>query len=306
MVGIHKNAAWNASLRAVNALSPEIRAAFAAWFSALTGLTTTEIEKAIDAGSVGAVVASIWDEAAENEGIDDLDARLQAELERVVAEMVKAAGLSQWKSLDIVATFTLDNPYSIAWIPAYAAEQVTLVSDATKEAIAEIVERGFIEGNPPREMAREIRDMIGLLPQQARSLANYRAGLVAAGESPARVAKLVERRHQQMLTDRAEMIARTETIDAHANGALQSWRTARDRGFIPMGTRKVWSAATASERTCPICQALHGKVIELDGEFSAVYQMSPESAPKSITKMAPTAHPRCRCAMKLEIVRTDQ
>lgn len=308
VVVVAKNAAWKASLNAAGALEPRIVRAIAQWLAALTGVTIRQLEAAINAGDVGMIVASIWDEAAENEGIDDIDARLESTLAGVVADMVAKAGLSQWGSLGITADFALDNPYSIAWIPEYAAEQVTLVSDATKKAIAEVVERGFVEGNPPREMAQEIKEMIGLLDSQERTLSNYTTALRAAKRpngkplyTDEQIRRMSAKKHAQLLTERAEMVARTETIDAHANGALQSWQVARDEGYLPAGVRKIWSAALASERTCPICRALHGSIVELDGEFEAKYKPSPKAESKTITRRAPTAHPRCRCAMKLEI-----
>jgi hypothetical protein len=288
---VRKDAAWDASLRSASTLTPELTSALARWFSALTGVSTAQITAALTAGEAGAVIASIWDSAAENEGIDDLDARLQTELTAVVSGMVERAGLSQWKSLGLGAGFTLRNPYSEAWIPSHVGELVTGVSDRTKSVIAEIVGRGFVQGNPPREMAAEIEQVIGLDAVRARQI----AALAEDGASDALLARL----HKQGIRDRALTIARTETIDAHAAGAVDSWRAARDRGLLPKYAKKVWIAAVGSERTCARCLALDGLVVELDGQFSAAYVETDGGKGYTVTTHQPTAHPRCRCSLAL-------
>lgn len=296
---VAKDGAWTSSLRAASAYTPEYLAALARWFSALSGLSEAEVLAALTAGEAGEITAALWDAAAENEGIDDLDARLQAELTAATTQMCSAAGVSQWQSLGFGAGFDVRNPYSEAWIPAHAAELVTGVSLVTKEAIAAEVAKGFAEGYPPREMATAIRGMIGLLPSQVSSLRNYEQSLREAGYSEAMIRARLKQRYSRLLTERAEMIARTETINAHAQGALASWRVAQDRKLLPVKVQKVWIATFGSDRTCPICLSLHDAVIGLDGDFSAVYQMTPLSRPKRVTASAPTAHPRCRCRMAL-------
>lgn len=293
-------ASWSASLNEAEAYSPEYVAAMTRWLSALTGLSQAQVEAALTAGDVGMITAQLWDAAAQNESIEDLDARLQAEVQATIAKMVEAAGVSQWASLGFKATFDLDNPYSAAWIPEGAASLVTEVSASTKRAIAEVIERGFAEGNPPREMAREIRTMIGLTSQGRASLASYAADLAKDPKrKPAQTARMVEKRHAKLLNDRALLIARTETIDAHAEGALGSWRDARDKGLLPPGVAKIWIAAAGSDRTCPICMALHDTIVGIDAEHSAVYQLTSVSPFKTITARAPTAHPACRCSLAL-------
>jgi hypothetical protein len=79
--------------------------------------------------------------------------------------------------------------------------------------------------------------------------------------------------------ERAIMIARTETMNAHGRGALEGYLAAREEGIF---LKKAWSAAPDA---CPICiENEDAGPIELDEPF-------PSGA------MHPTEHPKCRCTL---------
>jgi SPP1 gp7 family putative phage head morphogenesis protein len=73
---------------------------------------------------------------------------------------------------------------------------------------------------------------------------------------------------------RAEMLARTETIRAHAEATLQEFS---NWGVIGVTVKAEFRTAT-DYRVCPICASMHKKVYSLD-EASGVIPV----------------HPRCRC-----------
>jgi len=70
---------------------------------------------------------------------------------------------------------------------------------------------------------------------------------------------------------RPDIIARTETIRLANIGLIDTYKGA--------GIKKVRWLAAASERTCEICNALHGQVFDIN------------------TVSPPPAHPRCRCSL---------
>jgi SPP1 gp7 family putative phage head morphogenesis protein len=74
---------------------------------------------------------------------------------------------------------------------------------------------------------------------------------------------------------RAEVIARTEIIRAHAEGQLQSME---EMGITEVGVAVEWSTA-GDERVCPKCEALEGIVLKV----SEAHGMIPR-------------HPNCRCS----------
>lgn len=74
---------------------------------------------------------------------------------------------------------------------------------------------------------------------------------------------------------RAEMIARTEIIRAHAEGQLDAFEK---MGVQEIGVEVEW-LATADDRTCPECESMEGTIFSIDEARGMI-----------------PAHPNCRCA----------
>lgn len=86
--------------------------------------------------------------------------------------------------------------------------------------------------------------------------------------------------------DRAEMVARTEIIRAHAQGQVAAMRNS---GVVE---QKAWS--TAGEDVCDDCQANEDEgAIDLEDDFPSGDD-------------APPAHPMCRCAVVAVIADEDE
>jgi hypothetical protein len=80
--------------------------------------------------------------------------------------------------------------------------------------------------------------------------------------------------------DRAEVIARTESMTAANEGQRQSWDQAVDAGLLPQDATRVWIAAADP---CPECEDLDGEEVALDEEY-------PNDGGDG-----PPLHPNCRC-----------
>jgi len=87
---------------------------------------------------------------------------------------------------------------------------------------------------------------------------------------------------------RLDSIYRTEYVTAQNEGILAR---SRDAGH----KMKQWNAAL-DERTCPVCgDQLHGTIIPIDEEFSAVVEH--KNGSEEISVNGPPAHPNCRCVL---------
>lgn len=165
-----------------------------------------------------------------------------------------------------------------------AASMVTLISEETRAAIRALIVRAISEGIPPYEAARMIRAMVGMNAQQALAAMNYREQLIDSGLSLDRIDLLLERYIAKKVRQRADLIARTEIMDALNDGALEGWKQARADGLLGAGATKE-VIVTPDERLCPVCEPLDGQeqpldkpFLTADGEF-----------------MMPPFHPACRC-----------
>ena len=123
---------------------------------------------------------------------------------------------------------------------------------------------------------------------------------IGSGESRGQLIKRI-RSHfdSRALADR---VVRTESIWAHNEGTMQAWMQS---GVV---TGKKWDTVI-DDRNCPFCEAMNGKVIELEGNY---YQKgdSLEVGGQVMnftyeTVQHPPLHPQCRCQLIPIIVDED-
>jgi len=239
--------------------------------------SASQIVRAIEIGELGAVQSAIK------------YAKLSVHLEPLLGTMnaaIVAAGKVTIQNIGVAVRFDMRNPFAEQAAITHRARLVRDVSTATQKGIANLVRKGLAEGIPPRDLAKLVKPMIGLTNNQASAALNLRKTLLKHGVSKEVTSKTVGRYIEKKLRERAETIARTETIRASNAGTQAAWSEARERGLIRVGGEpREWIAAY-SERTCPICQALDGETVPFDAVFSN-------------GSMYPPAHPRCRCAVGL-------
>jgi hypothetical protein len=183
--------------------------------------------------------------------------------------------------------FDMTNPRVYQWIERHAADLVVGIDTETKEAIRQIVARMFREGIPPRSAARLIREVVGLTVRQATALDTYRASL---GDTE-RAEQLVEQYSTRLLTQRGELIARTESMTAANQAQHELWKQARDEGFLEEErTKRKW-IVTPDSRLCALCSPIPGQgPVGLDEPFIG--------GDGSVV-MNPPLHPACRCTTAL-------
>lgn len=228
----------------------------------------------------------------------------EAEVERVL-RLVRAVDNRVQKA----GLFSLDNPYSAKWIEQRSAQLVKgTITDQARAAISSILAEGLGQ-RTTREIAEDIEAITGLgLTEREfaamerrreetlkRLIKDHPKTPLKKLEDRARLA--ADRYGQQLRKKRAMRIARTETVEAEAQGVVQAWRVSRDQGLIDSNYQKEWVAAsgTSSRPPCPICMELDEQTVPLDENFQA----------GTLSKGGPTAHPNCRCTLTLVFVDDD-
>lgn len=147
--------------------------------------------------------------------------------------------------IDVRLDWQLDLPGVRAWVEKHAAELVKNVSESVRNDIRQAVLEGLTQGRGWREMRDQIEETVGL------------SGW------------------------RAERIARTETIRAHAQGAIEGYKASGTVSGIQ------WLGNQAG--ACPRCRELNGKVVPLGQVFFA---------DPTFGDGLPPRHPSCRCGIK--------
>ena len=77
-------------------------------------------------------------------------------------------------------------------------------------------------------------------------------------------------------TERADMIARTETASADMQGNMITYQEAQNQGLV------LWKRWVVGDGCCDLCQSLDGKTVALDDNFE-------------VDVDDPPLHPNCRC-----------
>ena len=184
--------------------------------------------------------------------------------------------------------FDLLNPAQRRHIAEYALDRIVQITDAQREAIRQaIADQSVMRGIGPLDVARTIKQAIGLTTYQRGVVASYRVQLEqldpralerelrdkrydrtirAAIEqntplSGEQVDAMTDAYHRKMLALRAQTIARTEALRATSYGGLARAQEILDR-HSELEVTKRW-LATDDERTRDTHRDLNGK--EVDG-----------------------------------------
>jgi len=141
--------------------------------------------------------------------------------------------------------FDAKSAAAIKWARKHSGELVRQITKTTRKRIAQAVVRA-LDGGSPRELYKDILQVIGD-------------------------------------KERADLIARTELMDAANSGQREAWAQAVEEGLLTGLEMREW-IATDDPSLCDHCDRLDGKLAELDGDY-------PDGG-----GIGPPLHPRCRCS----------
>lgn len=254
---------------------------------------------------VGWIDISEW--LRDQNTLDDIEDRLRAgDYDNVVEDLQEAAEkfaaethsayvtsgktTAEWldKQLpDSLVRFDQTNHLAVARAKSNQLELVGGLKDEQRVMLNQVLVDGTRNGTNPREMARDIRDSIGLAPNQEEAVRSYRRALengdwsnalgrelssghsdraiVAARKagrtlSAEQVDTAVERYRQNFLTHRAETIARHEALRNVHQGNEDAFQQAIDRGDLDADTlESEWVPAPKTRYARKDHQAMKGQ-----------------------------------------------
>jgi hypothetical protein len=181
----------------------------------------------------------------------------------------------------------------------------TRVINTLKEDVRDVVrahiENGLRDGRPPKAVARELRSVIGLAPNQEEAVRNFRRALEGDPDAGNPLSRQLRDRRYDAAIKRGELTeeqidtmtaayrrkfvafnadtnARTATLDSYKLGQQISWKEARDKGVIPPGYElaKTWvQIDRPSKRESHI--PLHGETVGFDATYSNGEEIPGES-----------------------------
>jgi hypothetical protein len=263
-----------------DALEPELRLSFLdAVDAALQLLDAGELVDLIRRGQQREIVLLV--ERLFAEGFVPSSARyVQAMLAAATAAGASAVGAT---GMAVTAGLERLSPRVLEFVRREGGARVTGLGLDAIRAVQEVMERGITEGIGAQAMGRRIRQSIGLLPSHSRALEVYAAGqerLVEAGTMrEATATRNVETYRRRLLNYRAEMIARTEAMNAAHGGLVEGWRANIEAGWLPGDSLMQW-VVTEDDRACERCVPMDGQRVRvLGGVFEATVKGYPDGMP---------------------------
>ena len=122
---------------------------------------------------------------------------------------------------------------------------------------------------------RSFSDLEGVTEQMSKVMTRTLTDGLVQGKNPLEIGRNLASAVDRIGRDRAETIARTEIIRAHAEGQLTAFELL---GVEELGVAVEWST-TGDDAVCPLCEPLEGVVLKID----------------EARGMLPR-HPNCRCS----------
>jgi hypothetical protein len=184
--------------------------------------------------------------------------------------------------------FDAINPHAAQYARTNSSRLITQIGESQREAVRNLVESSVGTGRTVQDIARDIRNIVGLRDDQMRALSKYRELVTGRNLTIDQIEKKVRRYADALLRQRGELIARTEVLGAANAGQLEIWREAQRQGTLDGSYGKQW-IVTADEILCPLCEALDGVTIGLNQGFES----------EGETVQHPPLHPQCRCSLGL-------
>ena len=164
-----------------------------------------------------------------------------------------------------------------------AARLIKQISKETERNVRLLIARAIREGIPPDQVAKLIRDMIGLTKKQGEAAWRFRQALEAQGLTGDAVEKKVLKFTNKLIRRRAENISRTEILSALNRGQELALRQAQKQGLLTKGATKV---VILTAGACPICLGVAGR--------------GPVKIGQGFALRGPPFHQRCRCTIAID------
>lgn len=281
------DAFWRTLHRLADAAYPALRREILAAFQALAQQVPRAELAALVAAQHTEAVLAVLDDA-----LGTVATTLRTGVVGTLLEQVALDAAARTPAVGLATRFNVHDPEALQSIRQRIGDRITAISDTTRQSVRGILQRAFESGTPLVQQITAIAETVGLTPRQAASVARYQEGLRQSDTPPAQQTALVHRRIEALKRQRAEVIARTEGIDAAISGQEERWNQMARNGFLDVTTARRFFVVTPDDRLCLICRqvpGLNAQGVGLRQEFQ-----TPIGA-----RHAPPIHVQCRCAVNL-------
>ncbi len=261
-------------LEVADTLEPDLRDAFLTMVRVLEqSVPAAELEALLEARDIPGIINRFGLAVGQA-----FDAGATTRLAGVYSELVRRplqTVLGRVASFEMVSQLVLDRI-----VPASSKLFNTVAQDSVL-AVRTILESNYLEGQGVQAAARQIRGVVGLLPQHANTIKTYGDGLEERGLPPDEIDGLVRTYERRLIAYRAENISRTETLAAAESGRYAGWTEQANRGILERHRTWVKWIVTEDDRLCPWCAPMEDQQVRLGEMFQSTTKGFPEGKPEN-------------------------
>lgn len=221
---------------------------------------------------------------------DEVENALQHSFKITLKDLPKsAARLSP--TGEVAIRFDRRAPYVERAVQALETQLLRKLKDEVRETVRKAIQIGIEDGVHPTAVARGVRDVIGLYPQQVQAARNYGKAIEAqdwakaktydnrdrrfdkwlAGDrvvAPEKITEMVNAYKRRALITHSETITKTATLNAYRQGQRASIDGAIADGVLPAGRMdKTW-VTVGDSRVRLSHQQMRGETVPYDQTFS--------------------------------------
>lgn len=205
----------------------------------------------------------------------------------VAAAAARDAGRQLERVTKKLLVFDPDEPEVMSWAERNRLDLIQGIGFEQRSLIRYALSVASETGESPRDTAEQIRDAIGLTPDQEQWVRNYRAQLergqyaaalnreLSSGHSdraiqaarrngldlsPRQIDTAVDRYRDNLVSYRAEVIARTESLRIVHQGVDAAYRQGIRRGDLAADQLECAWVATRDRRTRDTHKEMHGQI----------------------------------------------
>lgn len=282
---------WQRANARAGRLEPDLRAAILRAFAIIReSLSDAQLEAIVRSGNLDRLFTEALNQSVLDRAFIPLRQRLRQGVERSVR--YAAPELPKGGKVDgqLAISFDYLNPKTIDAVRALDTKVMTTLATDTRESVRAFVEIGLRDGVNPRTVARRIRTIVGLAPNQELAVRNFQAALeagdiekalgyelrdrrfdraVRGGElSAAQIDRMTDAYRRRFIAFNAETNARTASLDAMKLGQKLSWDDAVAKGIVDAGRlEKTWRGVL-DDRERPEHVAMEGETVPFDAAYS--------------------------------------
>lgn len=277
--------------RRANALSPDLQRALVRAFDRIrVSFSESEITDLVKTGRIDSLIENVFSDEVLNPSLAEFRDKMRGGIVDTTRSFMKDMATRK-----APLAFDSLSPSVIEGIRTLETKVMTRLNDDVRATVRQSVRAGLEAGANPRTIARELRTVVGLAPNQEEAVRNFKRMLEGAdrdaltralrdkrfdgtlkkalgadgkGLSSEQIEKMSEAYRKRMVAFNAETQSRTAALDAQKLGQRLSWKQAVDQGTVSAERLMKRRVVTMDGRQRDEHGAMNGEVRQIDEPYS--------------------------------------